>query len=63
MVGAALSFWAASFVGSLLFEMSPWDPATFVLAATVLGVVGAAAGWLPARRAAQLDPARVLHDG
>ena len=32
------------------------------LAAAVLVAVGALAGWLPARRAARLDPATVLRD-
>jgi ABC-type antimicrobial peptide transport system permease subunit len=29
----------------------------------VLGVIGTMAGWLPARRASRIDPARVLRDG
>jgi ABC-type antimicrobial peptide transport system permease subunit len=61
--GAAVSFWASKFVGSLLYDLAPRDPATLAAAAVVLAIVGAAAGWLPARRAARLDPARVLREG
>ena len=35
---------------------------TLVEAAVVLGAIGALAGWLPARRAARIDPAQVLRD-
>ena len=34
-----------------------------VAAVLVLATIGAAAGWLPARRASRIDPARVLRDG
>mgnify|MGYP001198450497 CR=1 FL=1 len=34
--------------------------ATFVVAVVVLAATGALAGWLPASRAARIDPARVL---
>lgn len=61
--GAVLSLWAASYVGSLLFGLPARDPGTFIGAAVVLAIAGAAAGWLPARRAARLDPAVVLRDG
>ncbi|HEY7216285.1 MAG TPA: ABC transporter permease [Thermoanaerobaculia bacterium] len=44
----------------LLFEVSPTDPATFVLAAAALAAAALAASYLPARRAAQVDPAVVL---
>jgi putative ABC transport system permease protein len=45
---------------SLLFEVSPQDPATFVAAAAFLLLVGLLASYLPARRAAMVDPAVAL---
>ena len=60
--GAAASLWTMKFVGPLLFGVEPRDPATLVVAATVLGTIGAAAGWLPARRASRIDPAQVLRE-
>ncbi|MGH9409299.1 MAG: ABC transporter permease [Vicinamibacterales bacterium] len=62
-IGAALSLWASQFVGSLLFHLPPRDPATLAGAALVLAVIGTAAAWLPARRAARIDPAQVLREG
>jgi ABC-type antimicrobial peptide transport system permease subunit len=41
---------------SLLFEVSATDPLTFVMVATLLGGVALLACWLPARRAARVDP-------
>ena len=61
VVGAALSLWASRFVAALLFGMGPRDPWTFALAAAALALAGVFAGWLPARRAARIDPVRVLH--
>jgi predicted permease len=61
-LGAGLSFWASTFVTKLLFHVTPHDPATFVGAALVLALAAILAGWLPARRAASIDPARVLRD-
>jgi ABC-type lipoprotein release transport system permease subunit len=40
----------------MLFEVSATDPATFVAIASFLGVVALLAAWLPARRAAHIDP-------
>jgi ABC-type antimicrobial peptide transport system permease subunit len=37
--------------------------ATFAVAALVLVAIGALAGWVPARRASRIDPARVLREG
>jgi len=61
-VGAGVSVWASKFVATLLFGLEPRDPATFVGAALLLLVIGFAAGWLPARRAAELDPVKVLRE-
>jgi putative ABC transport system permease protein len=62
--GAALSWWAATLVDKkLLFALQPRDPMTMATAAVVLAAIGGVAGWLPARRAARIDPARVLREG
>jgi putative ABC transport system permease protein len=63
VVGGAASLWASRFVGTLLYGMESRDPVTFAGGAAVLIGVGALAGWLPARRAARIDPARVLREG
>ena len=43
-------------LASLLFEVSPTDPLVFAASAIFLLIVAAAASWLPARRAAAVDP-------
>jgi len=63
VTGTALSLWASHFVSSLLFGLAPRDVRTLVGAVVVLTTIGALAGWLPARRAARIDPARVLREG
>ena len=47
----------------LLLDVSPLDPVTFGGVVGVLGVAALVANWLPARRAARLDPAAALKDG
>ena len=63
IAGTAISLWASTFVSSLLFGLKTRDPLTFAAAAVVLVAVGGLAGWIPARRAARLDPAQVLREG
>jgi ABC-type antimicrobial peptide transport system permease subunit len=60
--GVALSLWAGKFVGALLYGLTPRDPATLAGAALVLCAVAGLSAWLPARRAAQIDPASLLRD-
>jgi ABC-type antimicrobial peptide transport system permease subunit len=63
--GAGLSLWAAKFMAasSLIYGLKPRDPGTLLTAALVLTAIGAIAGYLPARRASRIDPARVLREG
>jgi ABC-type lipoprotein release transport system permease subunit len=44
----------------MLFELSPMDPATYALVAILLLTVALLATYIPARRAARLDPMQVL---
>jgi ABC-type antimicrobial peptide transport system permease subunit len=56
VIGALGSWFAGKLVGSLLFEVSAFDPVTVISVIVVLGGVAALASWLPARRAARVDP-------
>jgi putative ABC transport system permease protein len=47
-------------LGALLYAVSPTDPASLAAAAVLLAAVAAMASWIPARRAARLDPALAL---
>jgi ABC-type antimicrobial peptide transport system permease subunit len=60
LAGAAVSLWASTFVAGLLYGLPPRDPATLIGAATVLFATGAIASWMPARRAARMEPGTVL---
>jgi ABC-type antimicrobial peptide transport system permease subunit len=57
-VGAALVI--GRVIGSLLFGVSPGDPATYVTVVGVLLAVALLACWIPARRASGMDPAVAL---
>jgi putative ABC transport system permease protein len=63
-VGIALGLLAAfaltRLLRGLLFEISPTDPITFVAVPCVLIAAALAGGWLPARRAAKIDPMEAL---
>jgi putative ABC transport system permease protein len=61
--GGMISLWTARFVSPLLFGLEPRDPLTLVAAMVALATTGMLAGWVPARRAAHIDPARVLREG
>jgi len=64
VLGLALGVPAAMATGHLmadfLYGISGYDPIAFVGATTVLGVCAMLAGFLPARRAASVDPMRAL---
>ena len=60
--GAALALIAARGARSLLFALQPSDPATLAAAATLLACIGLLAGYLPARRAARIEPLTALRE-
>jgi putative ABC transport system permease protein len=62
VAGCLIAFWAGGFVRALLFDTTPRDPVSMAVSALALIVVAASAAWIPARRAAHLDPADVLRD-
>jgi predicted permease len=59
-VGLAGALTLTRVLGALLFGVGPIDPPTIAGAAGLLAVVAMVASWVPARRAASLDPARAL---
>jgi predicted permease len=61
--GVLLSYWASSFIGGLVYGLPARDVPTMLGAVLVLGAVGVVAAWLPARRAARIDPVAVLREG
>jgi ABC-type antimicrobial peptide transport system permease subunit len=60
VVGGAGAIAATRALKGLLFGVAPGDPATLVATALLLGVVAVVAAYLPARRAASIDPIETL---
>jgi putative ABC transport system permease protein len=60
VIGLVLSFAVGGALSSVLVGVSPSDPMTSLLVISVLAIVAALACGLPARRAAQSDPAALL---
>ncbi|HKS04693.1 MAG TPA: ABC transporter permease [Gemmatimonadaceae bacterium] len=65
-VGIAIGLAGAAaltrFLKSMLFEVTPFDPLTFVASLTLLFAAAIIACWIPARRAAAVDPVTALRD-
>jgi putative ABC transport system permease protein len=58
--GLAASLALTRLLGSLLYGVTPLDPLTYAAVSLLLLSVGLFASWLPARRAASIDPAGSL---
>jgi predicted permease len=59
-LGVAGATLLSRYLMSLLFEVKPIDPFVYVAVSLLLVVVAAVASWLPARRAAKVDPVIAL---
>ncbi|AHG88486.1 permease [Gemmatirosa kalamazoonensis] len=62
-IGVLGALAATRVLRSLLYDVAPSDPATFVGVGALLLATIALASWTPARRAARVPPAQVLRDG
>jgi ABC-type antimicrobial peptide transport system permease subunit len=60
--GIALSLWASTTIGALLYGVQPGDPVTLAGPVLLLGAVAAIATSIPADRASRIAPAEVLRD-
>jgi putative ABC transport system permease protein len=58
--GLTGAFFLSNVISAFLFKTEPRDPAAFAAAALVLAFGGIIAAWLPARRAAKVDPVVAL---
>jgi predicted permease len=59
-IGMPVSIAAARVVRATLYGVEPGDPLTLAVAAIVMAAVAGVAGFLPARKAARLDPLQAL---
>jgi putative ABC transport system permease protein len=59
-MGIAAALGLTRLMTALLFDVKPDDPPTFVAVAAVLAIAALAASWIPARRAARVDPLEAL---
>jgi ABC-type antimicrobial peptide transport system permease subunit len=60
VLGIAAAFGLTRFLASFLFGVRSWDPAVFIAVPLILTAVAFLAVWLPAARAARLDPMQAL---
>jgi predicted permease len=60
LVGLGAAAGVTRFMGALLYGVRPLDPFTYAAVAVALSAVAVLASWLPARRAAAVDPAEAL---
>jgi ABC-type antimicrobial peptide transport system permease subunit len=60
VLGFPGAVFASRLISSQLFGIKPWDPVTFLGACVLMTVATVTASYLPARRAASVDPMQAL---
>jgi predicted permease len=60
VIGVITSRWLSTLVAGLLYGIEPNDWSAVLTAVLALGAIGGLAGWIPARRAARVDPSTAL---
>jgi hypothetical protein len=60
VVGLVAAWFATQVLTGALYEVSPRDPLAFVGAAVVVAALSLIAAWIPAARAARVDPVAAL---
>jgi putative ABC transport system permease protein len=63
VVGVIAAFGLTRVLRTLLFDVKPGDPLTYVSIVAVLGIAAAIASWIPARRASKVEPTEALRAG
>jgi ABC-type antimicrobial peptide transport system permease subunit len=62
VLGLIGTLWTTAVLESVLFQVSALDPFAIVLACSSMVLVGLLAGFIPASRAARVDPMMVLRN-
>jgi ABC-type antimicrobial peptide transport system permease subunit len=60
VAGVAVGLAMSRLIASMLYGLKSYDPLTFTGASLLLLFVGFSASWIPARRAARIDPLKAL---
>jgi ABC-type antimicrobial peptide transport system permease subunit len=60
LVGVAGAYVLGRLIRSLLYEVSTFDPLTVVAVVSIMSFVAVTACYIPARRAAKIDPMKAL---
>jgi ABC-type antimicrobial peptide transport system permease subunit len=62
LIGAGVTLELTRLIASLLFKVSPRDPVAFGSAVLIMSLTALVALWVPAQRAAGIDPARAVRE-
>src|SRR4029077_4406117 len=56
IIGLVAALWATRWLRTMLFQVTPHDPAMLAAAAAALLSIALLAAWVPSRRASKVDP-------